>query len=166
MKYSVASCILFTVLLAGCDYHTEIEERRSLDVWAVEATNDSAIRNAIIRQHTLFPYQFEQNGADLNDLGMRDAMVLSSHFKVYPGQLNIRQGTESRELYEMRVKKVVDYLDYVGVHTEKVTIKELPAGGDGMSAELVILILEADASGYSKPETGADPTDKPTLSGD
>ena len=109
--------------------------------------------------------KFEQNGADLNNLGARDVMVLATHFRSYPGQLNIRRGTESEELYDKRVKNVVDYLGHAGVPTEKINIKNLPAGGDGMPAELIILIIEADAAEYSKPETGEYPTDKPSLFG-
>jgi len=165
MKYSAAGCILFTVLLGGCEFPSANKGPGALDVWAVGATNDAAIRNAIIRQSTLFPYQFEQNGADLNNLGARDVTVLATHFRSYPGQLNIRQGTESEELYKKRVKKVVDYLDYAGVPTEKITVKDLPAAGEGMPGTLMILIVEADAAKYSKPETGSDPMDKPTIMG-
>jgi hypothetical protein len=161
MKYRTVGCILFSVLLGGCGFSPAKERSGALDVWAVGATNDAAIRNAIIRQSTLFPYQFEQNGSDLNNLGARDVTVLATHFRSYPGQLNVRRGRESNELYEKRVKKVVDYLDRAGVPAKKITVKDLPAGGDGMAASLVILIVEADAAKYSKPETGS----KPTVSG-
>jgi hypothetical protein len=165
MKHSVVGCILFTVLLGGCESPTVSEDPGALDAWMVGATNDAAIRNAIIRQSTLFPYQFEQNGTDLNNLGARDVTVLATHFRSYPGQLNIRRGTESEELYKKRVKKVVDYLGYAGVSTEKISVKNLPAGGEGMPSALMILILDADAAKYSKPETGSNPTDKPTIMG-
>lgn len=163
MRYSDIGCILFIVLLSGCEVPPVRKEPGALDAWTVEATNDAAIRNAIIRQRTLFPYQFEPNGVDLNNLGQRDATVLASHFKSYPGQLNIRRGRESEELYDKRVKRVVGYLDRAGVQTQRISIKDLPAGGDGMSSALVILILEADAAGYVKPETGSNPMDKPTI---
>jgi len=165
MKYAAAGCVLFALLLGGCEPPPLDDGQTALDIWAVGATNDAAIRNAIIRQSTLFPYQFEANGADLNNLGMRDLRVLATHFKAYPGNMNVRRGPESQELYDQRVKRVVACLDRAGVPSGRVSVKDLPAGGDGMPSELMILIVEADASGYSKPETGSDPTEKPTIQG-
>jgi len=112
MKYATAGCLftlLLGVLLGGCDLSSDNDEAAStLDVWMVGATNDAAIRNAIVRQSTLFPYQFEQNSAQLNNLGARDIVVLATHFRSYPGELNIRRGTESKELYDQRVKNVIE----------------------------------------------------------
>jgi hypothetical protein len=99
----------------------------------------------------------------LNNLGQRDASVLASHFRLSPGQLNVRRGSESEELYDKRVKKVVEYMRHAGVPAQRISIKDLPAGGDGMASTLMIKIIEADASGYSKPTTGSDPMDKPTI---
>lgn len=164
MKYIAASSILFSVLLCGCDPPPPNATPRVIDAWTVGATNDAAIRNAIIRQSTLYPYQFEHNSAELNNLGARDVTVLATHFRSYPGKLSIRRGRESEELYDKRVKKVAACLSRAGVPAGKVAIKDAVAKGEGMPSALMILILEADASGYSKPETGEDPTDKPTIS--
>ena len=165
MKYCTTGFILLTVIIGGCQPPIADEGPRMLDVWMIGATNDAAIRNAIIRQKTLFPYQFEQDGADLNNLGLRDVVVLATHFRTNPGKLNIRRGAVSDELYRRRIDNVVECLDRAGVATDKITILDQPAEGDSMPSELVILILEADAAGYKKAVTGSDPTDKPTLSG-
>ena len=165
MKYGAVGCVLLALLLGGCEPPSPDEGPGALDVWAVGATHDEAIRNAVIRQSTLFPYQFETNGDDLNSLGARDLRVLATHFRSYPGNVNVRRGSEPAELYDRRVKKVIACLDRAGVPSDRITVKDLPAGGDGMPSELMILIVEADAAGYSKPETGSDPTDKPTIQG-
>lgn len=153
----IIAIALVTMFIGGCEYKSPPISDRGLsavDVWTIGATDDSAMRNAIIRQSTLYPYQFEENSPELNSLGARDLTVLATHFKSYPGKLNVRRGEESADMYKKRVETVVSNLEYAGVPIGKVQIEDLPAGGDGMSTDLVILILKADATGYKKATKG------------
>ena len=119
--------------------------------WLVAAVNDIAIRNAIIRQHTLFPYHFVVNGSDLNALGSRDLSVLVAHCREYPGQLNVRRGDADDGLYRQRVKTVREALAAGGVDTARVKIADAPAGGEGRAGEQVLIVM---ARRYE--QTGAD----------
>jgi len=153
MKYYIAGCVVLLSLLVGCEPFETETGPIALDSWMVQATDDAAICNAIIRQHTLYPYQFIANSAELNALGARDATVLASHYKEYPGRLNVRRGPESDALYRKRVAKVVDYLRIRGVATDKIKVEDKLAGGDGIASELAVLIIAADAKGYKKATT-------------
>lgn len=138
---------LTTALLAaaGCqDAWLPYEDHGDANAQLVRSPGDEAIRNAIIRQHTLFEYHFVPNAPDLNNLGASDLAVLIEHFSKHPGQLNIRRGSESDELYQARMEGVVERLAAADVEVEKVTIGDGPAGGDMKPSREVIEILRAE----------------------
>jgi hypothetical protein len=131
------------------------DDRGAYNRWAVETVNDGAVRNAIIAQHTLYPYHFADNSADLNEVGKRDVAVLASHFRRYPGQVNLRKGSEDSTLYQARVRAIADGLVAGGVAPGTVRIGDGMPGGDGMDASRVILIMETDAERLKSGGTGA-----------
>ncbi len=104
--------------------------------------SDIAIQNAIISEHTLFPYHFTKNGAELNELGQRDLAVLTGHFAPNGGHLNIRQLSTSADLYEARVSLVREMLQEAGIEMERISVSDGMPGGEGMSSERVLVILE------------------------
>ena len=112
---------------------------------------DAAVHNAIIRQHTVYPYHFVAGGNELNDLGRREVNVLAEHYKKYPGQVNVRRADTPKPLYEARVYTVVAALKQGGVDVDVVRIGDDLPGGDGMTAELVLQIIE----GRNSPSTPA-----------
>jgi hypothetical protein len=122
----------------------ELEGREN--AWAGEAIRNASLNNAIITQHTLYPYHFAGGSAQLNDLGERDLHVLADHFKKaqpgMPGELNVRRGNASPSLYEARVKFVLESLTAHGVEGGMVAVKDGLPGGDGMASERVIVILK------------------------
>lgn len=122
----------------------ELEGRDS--AWAGEAIRNASLNNAIITQHTLYPYHFAGGSAELNDLGERDLHVLADHFMKaqagMPGELNVRRGSASPSLYEARVKFVLECLTVHGVEGGMVAVKDGLPGGDGMASERVIVILK------------------------
>jgi hypothetical protein len=129
--------------LASCGStkkHAELEGRANM--WAGDAIKNASLNNAIISQHTLYPYHFVSSSAELNDLGLRDLNVLSDHFTKTPGDLNVRRGDASQSLYEARVKTVLDRLAEVGVQGGSVAVKDEMPGGEGISSERVIVILK------------------------
>lgn len=103
----------------------------------------AAVDNAIIRQHTIYPYHFVPGSADLNGLGRRDLGVLALHYASHPGQVNVAQGDASPELYERRVAAVLDALREAGIESGQLTFADGPAGGDGLSSRSVQILLEA-----------------------
>ncbi len=139
----LAATSLLTVL--GCESvkkRTRVD-KASVNAKLVRSVQDTAIVNAIIRQHTVFPYHFVQNSSELNGLGQRDLQVLAEHYGKYPGQLNVRSGGASKDLYRARIETVLAFLHDAGVKTPIDVGDDLP-GGDGMPSEQVVLILKEE----------------------
>lgn len=118
----------------------ELEGRSSM--WAGDSIRNASLNNAIVAQHTLYPYHFASGSAQMNDLGARDLNVLADHFLKAPGDLNLRRGDASQPLYEARLKAVLERLAAAGVKGGAVAVKDGPPGGAGMSSERVIVILK------------------------
>ncbi len=130
---------LACVLIVGCeDQQAKKQTEKNLDVELVNTVNNLQVENAIITQHTLYPYHFETDGAGLNDLGQRDLMVLAKHFKEQPGVLNVRKGETGAELYTARVAQVQSRLKEAGVDVSRMTISDGMPGGPGMPSEALV----------------------------
>lgn len=140
MKPVIAS-ILFAAALAGCQADPQADQRVEFNSRLVEAFSSHAIQNAIVTQHTLFPYHFITDTAELNELGRRDMGVLTAHYRLQGGELSIRRGDATAGLYESRVKAIRDTLIRDGIKAEKVHLSDGPAGGDGTSSERVVMVL-------------------------
>jgi hypothetical protein len=130
----VGACLL----ISGCDAPTSAE--REVDVADINYLNDSAIDNAIIAQHTLYPYHFTPDAPSTNELGDHDLNVLIEHFKMHPGTLNVRRGDASAELYEARVDFVVERLKQAQVTLGP--IEDGPPGGSGAPSDRVLFLLK------------------------
>jgi hypothetical protein len=128
------------VVLAGCNEEEKAANRdqKNLDIELVNTVNNIQVENAIITQHTLYPYHFVTDGAALNDLGQRDLMVLARHYKEQPGVLNVRQGETRAELYNARVAQVQSRLKEAGVDVSRITISDGMPGGPGMRSEAIV----------------------------
>jgi hypothetical protein len=130
-------------LLAGCtEYAQEGPDKQLVNTQLVSSFSDIAMQNAIISEHTLFPYHFVKNGTELNELGRRDLAVLTGHFMENPGQLNVRRENIPTDLYEARVDVVLDRMKEAGIDTERVSVSDGMPGGPGMPSEMVLIILE------------------------
>lgn len=145
---TITTAVLFCILTLGCEQTAEqgpdkhLANRRLIDSY-----NNTAIENAIISQHTLFPYHFVPNGAELNELGQRDIGVLAGHFMKHPGSLNIRRYDTAAELYEARVNTVRERLREAGINVERMNISDGMPGGSGIPSERVLTILEEKKQG-------------------
>lgn len=135
--------ITFCIMTIGCQENTEKKSNNhAINKQLVQSYNDTAIQNAIVTQHTLFPYHFVTNGAELNELGQRDLSALISHFLKYPGRINIRQQNTAAKLYEARVNLVRDRLQQAGIAMERISISDDMPGGSGITSERVLVILQ------------------------
>jgi len=144
MKHLAMTTCILAMAVCGCEPQQEAADLSAYDEWLVNTVNDTAVRNAIIRQRTLFPYHFVAGGAALNDLGTHDVAILASHFKNNPGQLSVRRGDTPRELYAARVAGVADAIGKAGIDKNSVKIYDSPASGDGMPSEWVLIFLHKD----------------------
>jgi hypothetical protein len=135
---------LLCIVLIGCEETAERTPDQSLiNTKLVDSLNNLAIENAIVAQHTLFPYHFVRNGPELNELGQRDLAVLANHFLENAGPLNVRKGDTVAELYEARVSHVLDGLKEAGIELERIAVADGMPGGPGMPSEKVVTILES-----------------------
>jgi len=133
-------------LLGGCEEDARTAADRRLDQELVRTINNIGVENAIITQHTLYPYHFVVGGEKLNDLGQRDFAVLTRHFTEYPGLLNVRREEGvSPELYQARVAFVTSRLKDAGIDPARVSISDGMPGGPGLPAERVVTILQKSA---------------------
>jgi len=138
----------------GCQENLhESQGDRNLDVELVNSLNNIGVDNAIIAQHTLYPYHFASNGEELNELGLRDLSVLARHFAEHEGTLNVRRGETTPELYEARVTYVIEELKKAGVDTGRMGIADGMPGGSGMPSERVVTIVEKSVESSGSAET-------------
>lgn len=138
----VAICLVVG-MMGGCKEDARTAGNKRLDTELVRTLNNIGVENAILAQHTLYPYHFVADGAALNELGQRDFAVLARHFAEYPGLLNIRQGDGvSAEMYKARVAYVTSRLKQAGVESGRVNVSDGMPGGPGIRSEKVVTILQ------------------------
>lgn len=138
-------------LVCGCQERTSREEAsKRFDMELVNTLNNVGVEQAILAQHTLYPYHFVTDGEELNQLGQHDLDVLARHFRQYAGTLNIRPGEVPAQLYEARVVHVAERLKQAGVEADRVNIADGMPGGTGMSSERAVIILAATAGGSGR----------------
>jgi len=101
----------------------------------------ASLQRAVVAQATLFPYHFQPDGAELNDLGRRDLDVLTAHFLRATGALAIRRGPEAAELHEARVRSVLAALEAGGVPRDRVAVRDGLPGGDGAASSRIVEVL-------------------------
>ena len=139
--------LMCAVSFCGCQEQqadTNTLDTSEVNKKIVDTYSDLAIQNAIIAQHTLYPYHFVNNGAQLNGLGQRDLSVLVQHFQDNPGQLILQQGGTESLLYQSRAQTVYEKLLQGGIPDEKIRIADGMPGGNGMASNAIIEILETE----------------------
>ena len=142
--------VLFCILIVGCQEKMEEGQKSHLiNSQLLKSYNDIAMQNAVVSQHTLFPYHFVTNGAELNELGQRDIAALTSHFMKYPGRLNIRRHNTNADIYDARVNLVHERLQEAGIDMERIRISDDMPGGSGITSERILIILERASVGLS-----------------
>ena len=151
MKLSmILTVVLFCISMIGCQESVEESpDKHLINSQLLNSYYDIAMQNAIISQHTLFPYHFVKNGSELNELGQRDLAVLTKHFMQYAGNLNVRRHNTPAELYEARVNVVRERMRKAGIDIERISISDDMPGGSGMASERILIILEKAGEGVS-----------------
>ena len=144
MRRLIAVMAAATALTAGaCNSPQWPAQRREvMNAWSVNEYQRDSIEAAIVSQHTLYPYHFIRNGAELNELGARDLSVLAEHYRENPGTLNLRRAGTPASLYNARLSTITALRVEHGVDTDRVTIGNGMAGGEGISSERVLIILD------------------------
>ncbi len=143
--YTMITMALLGILLMGCNESAERNrDRHIINRELVNTYSDIAVQNAIISQHTLYPYHFEKNSAELNELGERDLGILATHFAKNPGQLNLRHDGVSADIYRARIELVLDKLQEAGINVGQMSVADGMPGGSGMLSEKIITVLKEE----------------------
>jgi hypothetical protein len=153
---TLIASLALAVIWACAATNSEMSGRAPSNGWLSNAICDAAIRNAIIAQRTIFPYHFEPDAATLNELGQRDLEVLTAHFQTQPGQLSVRRGKVAPELYDRRVRTVLEALVATGIDEARIAVSDAPPQGDGLPSEQVLRILQQGARKTTAPSGGLD----------
>jgi predicted small secreted protein len=150
---SLVLCAALAACTTPSGDSSDIQEHRG--PWAGDEIQNASLYNAIISQHTLYPYHFLNGSGELNELGARDLSVLTDHFLHSGGDLNVHRGAANETVYEARVKTVLERLSAAGVPAGAVAVKDGLPGGDGISSERVIVILKEKMSKSDNGMTGS-----------
>ncbi len=157
-------------IIAGCscecdrEHQQMLQSRKQTDSRLSTWAHEASVENAILAQHTLFPYHFVPNSAELNELGMRDLGVLARHYQENPGRLSVRRSGTEQGIYRARLDRVGQLLRQAGVNVAAVDIADAPAGGEGMDSEQVLHILRKEA-GETPPSYYREPRGAAGLAG-
>jgi hypothetical protein len=138
----MTAAVAMTAGACSPDAQTTNQRREVMNTWAVNDYFQDSVESAIVSQHTLYPYHFISNGAELNELGARDLSVLAKHYRDNPGTLTVRRANTTADLYTARLEMVTALLVEHGVDTDRVSINNRHAGGEGLASERVLVILE------------------------
>jgi hypothetical protein len=149
MKYQktvLTMTVVCAIVFCGCQEQQAdpTVDQSQVNRKIVDTYSDLMIQNAVIAQHTLYPYHFVNNSVLLNNLGERDLAVLVQHFQENPGQLTIEQGKTEAILYQSRAQTVYEKLLAGGIPDGKIKIVTGMPGGDGIQSNAVIEVLQTE----------------------
>jgi hypothetical protein len=166
MRIVIALSVL-SLALVGCKTEQEQSELRGTAAMrSGETIRNAAIEQAIISQHTLYPYHFITNSPELNELGWRDLGVLVRHFAHASGDLNLARGTTSDALYEKRAQALLTALRTAGIAKDRVAVVEGRRGGAGISGTRRVRIIDSSVNPLgAPPRAGGDTGSAAGMSG-
>ena len=141
---SLVCLTLLSLALAGCKSEKELNQLRSIEAMRTgEMSRNAAIEQAIISQHTFYPYHFVSGTAHLNSLGRNDLSVLVRHYMHAAGELSLSRGDANDALYQARSQALAAELKSAGIASGRVSVVEGRPGGDGISGARLVKILDA-----------------------
>lgn len=148
--YGAISIVVICFLLVGCnEMQQNTQDTHAVNSELINSYYDMAMENAVVTQHTLYPYHFVKDGAELNELGAKDISVLAKYFLSHPGNLNIRRGECSDSIYQGRVNFVLNELKQAGVKTNQMVVADDMPAGSGMPTEKLVKILAKEGKASS-----------------
>ena len=109
--------------------------------FATQPFEDQA-RAAVLRQHTIFDYQFVSGSASLTTLGSRDLGYLAEAMRLEGGTIAVRRGHADERLYAARLDSVRRALALRGIGQDRVALVDGLAGGRGVESGEALIIRE------------------------
>jgi hypothetical protein len=109
------------------------------------------IAQAVIRQHTIFDYQFEASSAKLTSLGTRDVRILAAAMRDGGGSISVRRGSADAALYASRRETVRKALLAEGIGADRIRLDDAAPGGSGTTTTDALQIRERIQRSPMKP---------------
>lgn len=112
---------------------------------------DDQVAQGVIRQHTLFDWQFESGSAKLTALGRRDVKILAGAMRDGGGSISVRRGSADDRLYTARRDAVRKALVAEGIPADRVSLDDAGPGGPGATTSDALQIRERIQKSPMKP---------------
>ena len=109
------------------------------------------IAQGVLRQRTIFDYQFEAGSAKLTPLGQRDVRILAGAMRDSGGSISVRQGAADNGLYLARRDTVRKALLAEGIAADRIQIDDAAPGGRGTATTDALTIRERIQKSPMKP---------------
>lgn len=103
---------------------------------------EDQLRAGVVRQRTIFDYQFVPGSASLTTLGSRDLGYLADAMQVDGGTIAVRRGQADERLYLARLDSVRRALSLRGIGKDRVVLGDGFAGGAGIESGEALIIRE------------------------
>lgn len=144
MKATSFALMLAPMALAGCGSAPPGADTPGIsEMWVAPWIQEATANEAILREGTVYPYQFVLDSAELNDAGRRAVGVLAKHYAEHGGTVRIQQGDAADDLYTARVATVLGALGELGVASGTVKVVDAPPRGDGVASDRLVYIVTA-----------------------
>lgn len=147
----VALLALSAALNGGCSPKpkTESGKLKVSDEMQLEADKEfvrepfqDQVAQGVIRQRTIFDWQFEQGSAALTPLGKRDVRILAAAMRDNGGTVSVRQGAAPADLYTARRDTVRKALMAEGIASDRIRLEDVGPGGTGVGTVEALQIRE------------------------
>jgi hypothetical protein len=103
---------------------------------------DDQRRAGVVRQRTIFDYQFVPGSASLTPLGARDLGYLAEAMRTDGGTIAVRRGQADERLYVARLEAVRRTLALRGIGPDRIALSDGLAGGAGVESGEALIIRE------------------------
>jgi len=136
--------MLAPVALTGCGSAPPAVDTPGVsEMWVAPWIQEATANEAILREGTVYAYQFIVESAELNDAGRHAVAVLAEHYAVHGGTVRIQQSDAPDDLYAGRVATVLRSLGELGVAGGAVKVVDAPPRGDGVLSDRLVVIVTA-----------------------
>lgn len=103
---------------------------------------DDQVRAGVVRQRTIFEFQFVPGSATLTPAGMRDLGFLAGAMRLDGGTIAVRRGVAGDGLYRARLESVRRTLAARGIGPDRIALSDGLAGGTGIESGEALIIRE------------------------
>ena len=154
--------LLLLPLLVGCagdgtraqPIETSSGSVHTADRWMATQPFKDQAEAGMLTMRSIQPSRFDNGTSRLNRLGRREIRVLATRYRTDPGTLSVARGGVDEEMYQRRVRAVMDELHANGVDTSRMILDEHVSGGQGMPSVEVIRIVQQGRTEKLRPEQG------------